>query len=95
MMIEIAASGGFTGMGPPAKTVEVDGLEPGLRSRVCEAFAPDNLRRLSHDGLREADHGAADGLLYEITVREGGGRDRFTVPEGRLPSEMLDLMDDL
>ena len=93
MLIEIASQGGFAGPAAtvPPKTVEVGALEEPMRERVCEAFAPDNLRRLS-----EAPEGAgADRLTYEITVEGEAGRDTFTVAEGALPPEMLDMIDDL
>ena len=87
MVIQIAASGGLGGIGAPAKTVEVDALEPAMRDRVCEAFTPDNLRRLG-----DAPPGlGADRLTYQITV-DG---EPFTVPEAALPPEMLDMIDDL
>ena len=93
MMIEIASQGGFAGLPAtaPPKTVEVETLEQPMRERVCEAFAPDNLRRLSET----AEGPGADRLTYEITVEGDAGRDTFTVPEGALPPEMLDMIDDL
>ena len=92
MMIEIASSGGFGGLGSgPTKTVEVDALDVGLRERVCEAFTPSNLRRLS-----DAPATGADRLAYDITVREqDGDAEAFHLDEGALPAEMLDLIDEL
>ena len=92
MMIEIASSGGFGGLGAgPTKTVEVDALDASLRERVCEAFQPDRLQELS-----DAAPEGADRFQYDITVREDGGDTAaFHLDEGALPPEMLDLIDAL
>lgn len=92
MIIEIATTGGFAGIAAAGlhKRVDPDLLDPALGRDLRAAFAPEALARIAAAPCRTCP----DGMSYRITVTEEQTRS-FTLTEGQLPAEMLDLIDRL
>lgn len=92
MIIDIAALGGFGGINAARlhKTIDVDNQPDGMRRDLCDAFEPEQLARLA----RKPCSGCADRPTYRITVTAADRQTRsFTLREGQLPPDMLDLID--
>lgn len=92
MEIEISAAGGFAGIKAAGmhKRIDPDLLAPPLARQLRETFAPEALARIAAAPCRTCP----DGMSYRITVTETETRS-FTLREGQLPPEMLDLIDRL
>ncbi len=90
MIIEIRSQGGFGGLGA-ARPLRIDtDQQPDARRRaLCDAFRPDHLARLQAAPCP----GCNDRMRYAITVTTEAAHS-FTLSEGQLPPEMLDLIDD-
>lgn len=91
MMISISTTGGIGGFGL-ARTaqVSVESLPEPLRVEACSRLDPQALGAIGAAPTRGADR-----VVYHIEVVEAGQSARFDVPEGALPPETLDLIDEL
>lgn len=91
MMITITTSGGIGGFGlAKSAEVAVDTLPEPLQLETCERLDPGALAALGAASARGADR-----MVYHIVVTESGEERRFDLPESALPSETLDLIDEL
>lgn len=62
-----------------------------MRQEICEMFEPQDLSQLE---AREPNRYSADGMIYKITVTDQQHSAHvYTIPEDKLPPEMLDLID--
>lgn len=93
MIIEISSSGGFGGIASTAlhKRIDVDRQSSSVQRELGEYFGPRDLNQLARDCKQRCN----DGMLYQITVTDGGNRQTYTIPEQNLPPQMLDLIDQI
>ncbi len=93
MIIEISSSGGFGGLAAAGlnKRIDLDQQAPALRQEICEMFEPEDLSQLE---AKAPNAHSADGMVYRITLTDQAARAHvYTIPEDKLPPEMLDLID--
>lgn len=91
MIIEIRTHGGFGGINAPAaRRIDTDDQPEPLRGALCDAFRPGALSRLAETPCP----GCPDRMRYAITVTTEAAHS-FTLSEGQMPPDMLDLIDSL
>lgn len=93
MMLTIATSGGIGGFGlGTERSVAVGDLPAPLRQEVCDQFTAARLSLLAAKGPQRG----ADRLTYRIGLDMEDGRPvEFQLDEAAMPTEMLDLIDQM
>ncbi len=93
MIIEVTSEGGIGGLatGQSHRSLQVDAQPQAVQTEYCAAFSPEAMAAAA---APTRSPGGADRLIYTIKVTDDDGAvHRYTVSEGNLPPETLDLID--
>lgn len=92
MILTIASSGGFAGLGAgPEREIDVDSLPEPVQAQVCEVFGPERLQTY----VAPLPDGAADMVVYHLKAVDGARSVEADLREDQMSPDMLDLMDGL
>lgn len=92
MKLKLTVRGGMLPFQDKSQQVDVDDLPPELGERVRKELNPKRLAELARTPV---DPNAADMQTIEITVEDDDGHDTVELPQGAVPPECLDLIDEL